>query len=72
MNLRRKFLKFLAVSPFFANYNASAQTSTGAQLDNQAGNLTWGHININVSDLDASIEFYEKLGFEFLSPQYLI
>lgn len=24
----------------------------------------WGHININVSDLDASIRFYETLGFE--------
>jgi catechol 2,3-dioxygenase-like lactoylglutathione lyase family enzyme len=25
-------------------------------------NLSWGHININVSDLDTSISFYEKLG----------
>jgi predicted lactoylglutathione lyase len=25
--------------------------------------LSWGHININVSDLDTSIFFYEKLGF---------
>ena len=24
----------------------------------------WGHININVSDLDNSIAFYKKLGFE--------
>jgi len=24
----------------------------------------WGHININVGNLDASIEFYRKLGFE--------
>ena len=23
--------------------------------------LSWGHININVSDLDTSIAFYEKL-----------
>jgi catechol 2,3-dioxygenase-like lactoylglutathione lyase family enzyme len=28
----------------------------------------WGHININVSDLDASIAFYEKLGFEPFIP----
>jgi catechol 2,3-dioxygenase-like lactoylglutathione lyase family enzyme len=24
----------------------------------------WGHININVKDLDASVLFYQKLGFE--------
>ena len=24
----------------------------------------WGHININVTDLDTSIQFYQKLGFE--------
>lgn len=28
----------------------------------------WGHININVSDLDASISFYQKLGFEVFIP----
>jgi len=26
--------------------------------------LGWGHININVKDLDVSIRFYQKLGFE--------
>lgn len=31
-------------------------------------NLSWGHININVSDLDTSIAFYEKLGFRLLIP----
>lgn len=25
--------------------------------------MSWGHININVSDLDRAIGFYEKLGF---------
>lgn len=30
--------------------------------------LRWGHININVADLDVSIGFYEKLGFEVLMP----
>lgn len=30
--------------------------------------LSWGHININVSDLDRSIAFYEKLGFSLLIP----
>ena len=30
--------------------------------------LGWGHININVSDLDAAIAFYEKLGFSLLLP----
>lgn len=28
----------------------------------------WGHININVRDLDRSIAFYEKLGFEIFIP----
>ena len=28
----------------------------------------WGHININVSDLDASIRFYQILGFELFIP----
>ncbi len=30
--------------------------------------LGWGHININVRDLDRSIEFYRKLGFEIFIP----
>lgn len=30
--------------------------------------LSWGHININVSNLDISIAFYEKLGFSLLIP----
>lgn len=29
---------------------------------------TWGHININVRDLDASIAFYQKLGFDAFLP----
>ncbi|MEM9623039.1 MAG: VOC family protein [Pseudomonadota bacterium] len=31
-------------------------------------NLSWGHININVSHLETSIAFYEKLGFTLLIP----
>lgn len=30
--------------------------------------LSWGHININVSNLDESIAFYQKLGFSILLP----
>lgn len=30
--------------------------------------LSWGHINVNVSNLDRSIEFYEQLGFSVLIP----
>ena len=30
--------------------------------------LSWGHININVSCLEDSIAFYQKLGFSLLLP----
>lgn len=30
--------------------------------------LTWGHININVSNLDHSLAFYRKLGFDVFIP----
>ena len=30
--------------------------------------FSWGHINVNVRDLDASVAFYEKLGFEPFLP----
>ena len=64
MNIRRKLLKFLAASPLFANYTASADSKSKSEVVD----LSWGHININVSNLDASIEFYEKLGFEVFMP----
>lgn len=34
----------------------------------QAPKFTWGHVNINVSNLERSIEFYETLGFEVFIP----
>lgn len=37
-------------------------------MTDRARQLAWGHININVSNLDRSIEFYEKLGFEMFIP----
>ena len=33
-----------------------------------APGLGWGHININVCNLDDSIAFYEKLGFQVFLP----
>lgn len=36
-------------------------------MNNKQG-FNWGHISINVSDLDASIAFYEKLGFHTFLP----
>ncbi len=30
--------------------------------------FTWGHVNVNVSNLERSIAFYEKLGFESYRP----
>ena len=68
MNLRRKLLQLLAVSPFQAQSTASAQSNDEAASDEQSTKLSWGHININVSDLDASIKFYEKLGFGVYIP----
>lgn len=37
-------------------------------MNSQTPSLSWGHININVRDLDASIAFYQKLGFSVLLP----
>ena len=36
--------------------------------ENSKMRLRWGHININVSNLESSIGFYEKLGFEIYKP----
>lgn len=33
-----------------------------------SGGFQWGHINVNVSDLERSIAFYELLGFEVFMP----
>lgn len=35
---------------------------------NNRTRLSWGHINVNVSELEVSIAFYEKLGFSLLMP----
>ena len=37
-------------------------------MSDEDGGLAWGHINVNVSDLDRSIAFYELLGFAVLFP----
>ena len=37
-------------------------------MADSAVKLAWGHINVNVRDLDRSIAFYEKLGFEIFIP----
>ena len=37
-------------------------------MASQKSALIWGHININVSDLDRSVAFYEKLGFTMAIP----
>ncbi|MFK7897329.1 MAG: VOC family protein [Myxococcota bacterium] len=33
-----------------------------------APKLSWGHVNLNVRDLETSVVFYQKLGFEVLIP----
>ena len=38
------------------------------EVSNEASRLSWGHINLNVRDLEASFAFYEGLGFEILMP----
>lgn len=37
-------------------------------MSDASGTLRWGHININVADLERSIRFYERLGFETFIP----
>lgn len=37
-------------------------------MSKAAPRLRWGHININVSDLDRAIAFYRLLGFEVFLP----
>lgn len=37
-------------------------------MSQRTPHLAWGHININVLDLERSIAFYEKLGFEMFIP----
>ena len=37
-------------------------------MTQQGPGFRWGHININVRDLDRSIAFYRKLGFEVFIP----
>jgi len=37
-------------------------------MSDQAPSFAWGHININVRNLERSIVFYEKLGFEIFIP----
>ena len=33
-------------------------------MTEQTAEIRWGHINVNVSNLERSVAFYEKLGFE--------
>jgi catechol 2,3-dioxygenase-like lactoylglutathione lyase family enzyme len=42
----------------------SPNTLEGFEMSDERPRLAWGHININVRDLDRSVAFYEKLGFE--------
>ena len=35
----------------------------------ESGALAWGHVNLNVSDLERSIAFYAKFGFDPFMPR---
>ena len=37
-------------------------------MTEQVPKFGWGHINVNVSNLERSIAFYEKLGFQQFIP----
>ncbi|MBT3332414.1 MAG: VOC family protein [Rhodospirillaceae bacterium] len=37
-------------------------------MSDQKPRFAWGHINVNVTNLERSIAFYEKLGFELFRP----
>ena len=62
--LSQELAIILAASPFLTSYTVFAQDAEETQMTDQTASLSWGHININVSNLDTSIAFYEKLGFE--------
>ena len=49
-------------------YKGFTIIAQGNAVSDAAPNLVWGHININVSDLDRSIAFNEMLGFEMYRP----
>ena len=68
MNLRRKLLQLLAASPLLAQSTVFAKNSAKMSPTDQSVKLRWGHININVSNLDSAISFYEKLGFSVYIP----
>ncbi len=37
-------------------------------MSERSPRFSWGHINVNVRNLDRSVAFYQKLGFELLMP----
>ena len=37
-------------------------------MEDSTPSLSWGHINLNVRNLERSIAFYEKLGFQIFIP----
>ncbi len=37
-------------------------------MSSVAESLSWGHINVNVSDLDRAVAFYKLLGFQVFMP----
>lgn len=37
-------------------------------MTDRAPRFVWGHVNVNVSNLERSIDFYRKLGFELFMP----
>jgi catechol 2,3-dioxygenase-like lactoylglutathione lyase family enzyme len=56
--------KRVYLSPFFEFSHFRGKY----KMTNQSPKLAWGHININVSNLERSITFYQKLGFQLFIP----
>lgn len=61
-------LAWIGISDLISGLQCPTLNIPEQSVSDQVPRFAWGHININVSNLEASIAFYEKLGFEMFIP----